>query len=152
MTKFENLSWAKKTAILSGLLLQLLLVCTSIGYLRGLLGDSGSSDRAIDWAVKTALLWILLIIISMVFGRIQVFLESNWKIPFIPSFAIIMGFLLAIVEGANVLLDMNSGEFWTTILSGFVQGILVGGLGAISIQITDKKNENDNSTEAGKNM
>ncbi|MGK7937941.1 MAG: hypothetical protein AB4206_19415 [Xenococcaceae cyanobacterium] len=41
----------------------------------------------------------------------------------------------------------------TTILSGLLIPVfLVGGLGAILIQITDKKNENDNSTEAGKKM
>lgn len=152
MTKFANLSLLKRTAILSGLIVAALLVGALIGYFRGLHGDGGNVDRAIDWAVKTDLLCILFIIVSVVFGRIEAYLESEWQLRFVPGFAILMGFVLAIADGANVLLGMNSSKFWTTTLSGFIQGVFGGGLGAILIQLTDKKNMAENSTKAESDM
>ena len=125
-----------------------LLVGALIGYFRGLYGDGGSFDRAIDWAVKTDLLLILLFVLSVVLGKIQAYLESEWQLqlPFIASIAVPVGFMLAIMNGASVLLGMNSGELGTSILSGFIQGVLGGGLGAVLIQITDKKKVSETHT------
>ena len=150
MTKFSDLSPLKKVAILSGLIIVVLLVGGLIGYFRGLYGDGGSFDRAIDWAVKTDLLCLLLIVVSLVFGKIETYLESEWQLPFIPGFAVLMGFVLAIMNGASILLGVNLDEFWTSVLSGFIQGVLGGALGAVLIQITDRKKVDETHTIEGK--
>lgn len=139
MTKFANLSRVKKTAILSGLLIVALLIAALIGYFSGLYGDGGSLERASDWAIKTDLLCILLILVSIVFGYIETYLESKWKLSFIPSYAIMLGSISAIMNGASVLLGIDSREFWTSVLDGLTWGFFCGGLGAVLIQLTDKK-------------
>ena len=134
MIEFSTLSTTKRVAIIFGVLLSAFLIGGSVGYVRGAFGDDGSTERAMEWAVKTGLWGILLIIVSTVFGRIETFIESNWKLPFIACFAIMMGFVFAIMDGSGVLLKIESGKFWFTVLSGFTQGVIGGILGGILIQ------------------
>ena len=111
MIEFSTLSTTKRVAIIFGLLLSAFLIGGLVGYVRGAFGDDGGTERAIDWAIKTGLLGILLIVVSTIFGKIEVFLETNWKLPFLASFAIMMGFVIAIMNGSSVLLKIESGEF-----------------------------------------
>ena len=125
------------------MLLTAIVFGSLLGYGRGVLGDNGSTERAVNWAIKSGLLGILLVILSVVFGQLELFLENNWQIPFIPSFAIMMGFVYAIMDGSSVLLKIDSGGFWTTVLEGFIGGILVGGLAATLIQKTENTKVGD---------
>lgn len=134
MIEFSTLSTAKRVAIIFGMLLSAFLIGGLVGYVRGAFGDDGSTERAMEWAVKTGFSGILLIIVSSIFGRVETFLEFKLKLPFVASFGIMMGFVLAIMNGSSVLLEIESGEFWFSVLSGFTQGVLGGILGGILIQ------------------
>ena len=134
MIEFSTLSTMKRVAIICGVLLSAFLVGGLVGYVRGAFGDDGNTERAMDWALKTGLLGILLIVVSIIVGRVEAFLELELKLPFLASFAIMMGFVFAIIDGSSVLLEIESGEFWFSVLSGFTQGILGGILGGILIQ------------------
>ena len=108
------------------MLLLTFLIGGLVGYVRGAFGDDGSTERAMDWAIKTGLLGIWLIVVSTIFGRVEIFLESNWKLPFLASFGIMMGLVFAVLDGSSVLLEIESGKFWFSVLSGFTQGVLGG--------------------------
>ena len=126
MIEFSALSTTKRVAIICVVLLSAFLVGGLVGYVRGAFGDDGSTERAMDWAVKTGLLGILLIVVSIIVGKVKAFLELKLKLPFLACFAIMMEFVIAIINGSSVLLEIESGEFWFSVLSGFTQGIFGG--------------------------
>jgi uncharacterized membrane protein len=65
MIEFSSRSTTKQIAIMCGLLLTAFLVGSLVGYVRGALGDDVSTEQTMDWAVKTGLLGVLLIVISI---------------------------------------------------------------------------------------
>lgn len=141
MIESPTSSIVKRVAIACGLLLVAFAFGALIGYVRGVSGDDGSTERAIDWAVKTGLLGILLIIVSTIFGKVEVFVETNWKIPFLASFSLMIGLVFAIMDGSSVLMEIEQGEFWLSVLSGFGQGVLGGGIAGIFIQKTEVRSD-----------
>ena len=151
MTKFEDLSLTKKIGIVSLLLLAIFIIAGAIGYFAILLEDNGSTTRATSWAIKAKIgfIWLSLPIIGFVISKIGFFLRNllNLNLPFFLSQAIFMGCAFAIFDGANiVLLGIESGEFRSKVLDGFVMGSISGGIAGILIQKTEKVEKVDNLT------
>ena len=140
MIEFSTLSTKKRVALISGFLLSAFLIGGFVGYMRGAFGDDGSTERAINWTVKTGLWVILLVPVSAIFGKIQTFLESYLKLPFLDSpasfasFGIMMGMVFAIMGGISAILGIQSGGFWFRVLDGFTTGVPSGILGGILIK------------------
>ena len=134
---FSDRSPIKQAFIIFGLLLTAFLIGASVGYTRGI-WLNGDSDLAISEGIKFGLLGMLLIIVSMVIGKIEPYLESKFKLPFFASFGIGTGFVIAIMDGAGMLLQVQSGRLWLNMLSGFIQGTIGAGIAGILIQKTQK--------------
>ncbi|MEM7592972.1 MAG: hypothetical protein AAF383_15890 [Cyanobacteria bacterium P01_A01_bin.83] len=147
MTKFKDLSLIKRIGIVSLLLLAIFIIAGAHGYFRGLYGDDGSTTRATSWALKTGFLWVLLPIISIILGRVGDSLGNylNLRLPYFLNSAILLGCTFAILDGGSILLEIETGEFWSKVLNGFVIGGLGGGIGLTLAQKTEKAQEVDNS-------
>ena len=127
-----------QAGIIFGLLLTAFLIGASVGCTHGLWVNNGNNDLAISEGIKFGLLGMLLIIVSMVIGKIEPYLESKFKLPFFASFGIGTGFVIAIMDGAGMLLQVQSGRLWLNMLSGFIQGTIGAGIAGILIQKTQK--------------
>ena len=151
MTEFEELSLMKRIGVILLLLLVLFIVGGAIGYSPIWLGDNSSTTRATSWAIKAKIgfIWLSLPIIGFIISKIGFFLRNllNLNLPFFLSQAIFMGCAFAIFDGANiVLLGIESGEFRSKVLDGFVMGSISGGIAGILIQKTEKVEKVDNLT------
>jgi len=139
MTEFQKMPRFRKALIVSGLAFTALLIATLIGYFRGLWDDDGSMTQGIEWAIKTDAVFLLLIAISFLFGRIQTFLESRYHLPHILGTAVGMGFIFMIISGVSILLGIDSRDFWIAVRDDFIIGTLSGGLGMLLVQLTYKE-------------
>ena len=139
MNKFSSFEQSpiKQAFIIFGLLLTTFLIGASVGYTRGL-WLNGNSDLAISEGIKFGLLGMLLIIVSIVTGKIEPYLESKFKLPFFAGLGIGTGFVIAIMDGAGILLQVQSGRLLPNMLSGFIQGTIGAGIAGILIQKTQK--------------
>lgn len=149
MTKFEDLSLSERIGIVSLSLLAIFVIAGAVGYFRGLYGDDGSTMRATSWAIKTGFLWVLLPIISVILGRVGDFLANhlNLRPPYFLNWAILLGCTFAILDGSSILLEIETGKFWSKVLYGFVMGIIGGGIAGILIQKTEKVQEEDSTSQ-----
>ena len=135
---FSNQSPIKQALILFGLLLTAFLIGASVGYTYGLWVNNGNNDLAISEGIKFGLLGMLLIIVSIVTGKTESYLEFRFKLPFFAGLGIGLGFVIAVMSAAETLLQVQSGRLWLNMLSGFVQGTISGGIAGILIQKTQK--------------
>lgn len=149
MTKFEDLSLIKRIGIILLLLLIAFIISGAIGYLSGLDGDSINTRQTTSWELKTKIgfLWMSLPIMGAILSVIGDFLKNllKLKLPHFLNTAILLGCAFAIFNSISVLLEIETGEFWSKVLSGFVMGSISGAISEILIQKTKKTELNDNS-------
>ena len=134
---FSDRSPIKQAFIIFGLLLTAFLIGASVGYTHRLWLNE-NSGLAISEGIKFGLLGMLLIIVSIVTGKIEPYLEFKFKLPFFVGIGIGTGFVIAVMDGAAILLQVQSGKLWLNMLSGFIQGTIGAGIAGILIQKTQK--------------
>ena len=127
MTKFEDLSLIKKIGTISLLLLVVFIIAGAIGYLSGLNGDNSNTRQTTSWEIKAKIgfLWLSLPIMGVILSKTGGFLGNllKLKLPYFLSQAIFLGCVFAIFDGVStVLLEIETGEFWSKVLSGFFIG------------------------------
>jgi hypothetical protein len=120
MTGSPQISPLRQFAVLGGLAFAIFLVGVFIGYLRG-----ASGDDAWGWAIKTG---FLLLAMSTVVGVTGAILSVKLPLPPSIGWGLMMGVAFAIMNGGGVLLAIGEDEFGTRVLSGFLEGAVIGAI------------------------
>ena len=141
--KFSDLSPIAKGAIIFGLLLAAFLGGALVGYIRGISGDGGSSDRAIEWMLKTGFLCFFALLLSFPLANAPRFVLVYFMLPQFVYLAIGTGFFFAVTEVASILIGITSGDLWLSALNQFVTGLIGGGLGGILFEKTNTPSKSD---------
>ena len=145
------MSLTKRIGTISLLLILAFIIVGAIGYFPILLKDNDNTGQTTNLATgaKIGFLYSLLpVTIGYTLSRSRRFLKNFFglKLPYFLGWAVMIGLTLAIIDGNSVLLGIGTGQFWSKVSSGFLQGSIAGAIAEILIQKTENKEEADNST------